>query len=706
MTTPLSKFRFWLGFALGALLLAAASALAQLVVPGAPGPASTQQTSSASQQSAGTSFSADLPASAKWKDTGLDLQPGDTVQITASGQLQYSDAKQAATPDGLARGWKDLMRILPLNDAGRGALLARIGDSEAARPFLIGSSQTFHAPVAGRLFVSINQMSSDTADGSFHVEVKITAHAASGSAAAQPIVTSVPGFTLDLLDKIPRRVSDSKGDLGDMTNFILIGSEDLVRKVFEQAGWVRVDRTKEEAVLHGLLSSITKQSYVEMPMSELYLFDRPQDYGFALAEPFEVVYQRHHNRVWKSPYTLDGQTVWVGAGTHDIGIERDQRRKNAITHKIDPDIDKEREFIAESLGSTGLIAAKMYLRPSQPVGETHTATGGSFHSDGRVLVMVLRDASADVGSPGRLPFSAVFCSVLEREHPDAGQWGSCSDYIEAPSARRVALGAIPRSYRLAIVPGVLTSCMGSATAFREGRKYLHDAYGLTVDLIPAPNHSSAENGKEVARFLRDAYAKDRRKFILLGYSKGAPDILEGLANDPDAARSVAALVTVAGAIGGSPLADLLPAQAQRWFQNINLGGCQGDLYDALRSLRRDVRRQFLTRHPHPGFPVYTVSAVSTRSQTSKFLLEGWELLSLYGQPQDSELLESDTRFPGGNDLGAVHADHFAVAIPLEDISQPGFSQLANHNHFPRTALLEALVRYVTADLAAPPRGNL
>ena len=254
---------------------------------------------------------------------------------------------------------------------------------------------------------------------------------------------------------------------------------------------------------------------------------------------------------------------------------------------------------------------------------------------------------------------------------------------------------------------MLTACFGDATAFREGRKHLHDAYGLTVDLIPTPNHSSVENGRAVARFLRDAYAKDGRKFILLGYSKGAPDILEGLAKDPGAARAVAALITVAGAIGGSPLADLLPDQAQRWFEKINLGGCQGDLYDAFRSLRRDVRRRFLTQHPDLGVPVYTISAVSTRSQTSRFLLEAWQLLSLYGQPQDSELLESDTRYPGGHDLGALHADHFAVAIPLEDLNTPGLSQLVNHNHFPRSALLEALVRYVTADLApAPRRGNL
>ena len=55
---------------------------------------------------------------------------------------------------------------------------------------------------------------------------------------------------------------------------------------------------------------------------------------------------------------------------------------------------EERDFVAESLVSTGLVSAKMYLAPSQPLTEAHTATGGSFHSDGRVVVMQLRGASA------------------------------------------------------------------------------------------------------------------------------------------------------------------------------------------------------------------------------------------------------------------------------------------------------------------------
>src|SRR5208337_5501081 len=102
----------------------------------------------------------------------------------------------------------------------------------------------------------------------------------------------------------------------------------------------------------------------------------------------------------------------------------------------------------------------------------------------------------------------------------------------------ISLGAIPRNYRLAIVSGVLSACGGSSTAFREGREHLHTVHGITVDMIPAPNGSSSANGKSIAQFLRENYRRDGRKFILLGYSKGAVDILEGLAGDPEAAQAV------------------------------------------------------------------------------------------------------------------------------------------------------------------------
>ena len=74
----------------------------------------------------------------------------------------------------------------------------------------------------------------------------------------------------------------------------------------------------------------------------------------------------------------------------DIGIEKDNRKENAITHKIDPAIDGERDFIAATLQQEGLVLATGYLDRPKQVKETKTATGGSIKTDGRTLVIVLK----------------------------------------------------------------------------------------------------------------------------------------------------------------------------------------------------------------------------------------------------------------------------------------------------------------------------
>jgi len=48
-----------------------------------------------------------------WLDSGIDIQAGEHVLITATGKLRYADAKDDNGPGGLPRGFKDLLRILP-----------------------------------------------------------------------------------------------------------------------------------------------------------------------------------------------------------------------------------------------------------------------------------------------------------------------------------------------------------------------------------------------------------------------------------------------------------------------------------------------------------------------------------------------------------------------------------------------------------------
>ncbi|HXW13834.1 MAG TPA: LssY C-terminal domain-containing protein, partial [Terriglobia bacterium] len=247
-----------------------------------------------------------------------------------------------------------------------------------------------------RLFVGINQSMSEasTADGSFHVKIEVLNEgSADATAVGGPVETRLPGITHDLLSKIPRRVSDPSGNPGDMVNVLIVGTQDQVVQVFTTAGWVQVDKTVGGSVLNAVFNSIEKKDYLTMPMSTLYLFNRAQDYGFAHGEPVKVAMSRNHLRVWKSPYEVEGRPLWCVAATHDIGFERDQRN-NGVTHKIDPAIDGEREYVNGTLSGTGLVLKRDHVTPADPLTTAKTATGGEFHSDGRILVLVLKNATS------------------------------------------------------------------------------------------------------------------------------------------------------------------------------------------------------------------------------------------------------------------------------------------------------------------------
>jgi hypothetical protein len=338
----------------------------------------------------------DVPADRQWTDSGIDLRPGDHVVLTADGTIQYPGGNPNG-PEGKSRGWKDLVSIYPLNSAGRGALIGRIGKDDATEPFLVGTGKELDVDVAGRLFFGINQGSTDSATGVFKVKVRIvpgsaaTAETGARTNSVAPRVP-MPSITQEMLAKIPTRVTDLKGNAGDMVNFFLVGSQEMLEDTFQSSGWVKVDRSTGEAVVHGLLASISKESYIQMPMSTLTLFGRPQDYGYARADPLTVVATRHHLRIWRTPFEIEGQPLWAGAGTYDKGFSRDQRT-GGITHHIDPSIDGEREFIGQSLNSTGRISTSGYVTPSDPIINAKTATGEEFHSDGRILVIVLGASS-------------------------------------------------------------------------------------------------------------------------------------------------------------------------------------------------------------------------------------------------------------------------------------------------------------------------
>src|SRR5206468_9277497 len=112
------------------------------------------------------------------------------------------------------------------------------------------------------------------------------------------------------------------------------------------------------------------------------------------------------------------------------------------------------------------------------------------------------------------------------------------------------------------------------------------------------------------------------------------------------------------------------------------------------------RQQFLRQNPTP-VAAYSIVGATSLDETSAALRPSWKRLSAYAREQDGEVVAWEAVLPGARYLGIARADHWAIALPFEESAQP--PKAIDRNHFPRDALLEAIVRYVSSDLPGEPR---
>ena len=211
----------------------------------------------------------------------------------------------------------------------------------------------------------------------------------------------------EMLTYLPPRALDGDGREGDMINLVFIAKEQDVQRVFARAGWVEVDKFKLATCWHLLWQ---RKHYVKLPMNTLYVFGRRQDYAYAMPDPAAIVARRHHLRIWKTDYEMNGAPIWVGAATYDVAIQIEMR-KFQIIHRIDPDVDAEREFIARNLTDIHLVTQVKYLSSVAPVFRAQTARGEPYHSDSRILLLDFTSSQ----TPGLEGIEAVN-HPLERPH--------------------------------------------------------------------------------------------------------------------------------------------------------------------------------------------------------------------------------------------------------------------------------------------------
>jgi hypothetical protein len=288
---------------------------------------------------------------------------------------------------------------------------------------------------------------------------------------------------------------------------------------------------------------------------------------------------------------------------------------------------------------------------------------------------------------GQLPTGSPPCEELILRFPNEAAAGSLSRRKD-----------IKDRYRIAFVPGFFSDCLNGM--FYPFTDVIADLAGLGLVIHNLPTFgraSSAANAQKLAKQL--AYlSPDPRPFIMVVYSKGLPDVLELLLRYPQTSQHIAAIISIAGAANGSPVADEFYEIYRDWLAGLPIPGCDPGTGEEVRDLRRDVRLEWWTQHRSAiTVPIFSIVALPKADRVSPILKQTYEKLAGIERRNDGLLLWYDAVVTRGYLLGYVNVDHLAIAIPASQ-QIPALSFLFKDN-VPRAALVRGAIEVAAETLA-------
>ena len=304
-------------------------------------------------------------------------------------------------------------------------------------------------------------------------------------------------------------------------------------------------------------------------------------------------------------------------------------------------------------------------------------------------------------------FREIYCEVLESRGEEWPDYRSCEKALtrvaDEPegTGEPVDMGVSQQEFLVLIVPGVGWECIEEWLKIDESVRSLLKSFGFQTELLKVDGLSSSEKN---ARQIRDAIVALPAQFndvpiLLVGYSKGAPDILQAIVEYPELSERVVAVISASGAIGGSPLANGADQKDLNIIRRFPGADCSDGDGGAIDSLRPATRRSWLAHNPlPPDIAYYSLVSYPEPDRISSVLGTTYRKLSQVDARNDSQLIYYDQVIPGSTLLGFINADHWAVAVPIARSHSFIGSTFVDKNDYPREAMIEAVLRFVGEDL--------
>ncbi|MCX7415777.1 MAG: LssY C-terminal domain-containing protein, partial [Planctomycetia bacterium] len=79
--------------------------------------------------------------------------------------------------------------------------------------------------------------------------------------------------------------------------------------------------------------------------------------------------------------------LWLGAATYDERVELS--RTTGVTHRIAPDVDKERDKIIHDAHGSGSLGNAYFIEPFHRAMQGKNGGGDPYYTDGRLAVGII-----------------------------------------------------------------------------------------------------------------------------------------------------------------------------------------------------------------------------------------------------------------------------------------------------------------------------
>ncbi|MGD9309594.1 MAG: hypothetical protein PVG51_10675 [Desulfosarcina sp.] len=316
-----------------------------------------------------------------------------------------------------------------------------------------------------------------------------------------------------------------------------------------------------------------------------------------------------------------------------------------------------------------------------------------------------------VGAPpvadARMRFRAIFCELMDRNRARLDVAFECNQYLwklKDEPKNATDLLKLPEhdpDIVIMIVPGAFHDCIPELGIPYHQAVQNYRQLGHTVQTVKVSGLSSSPyNADIIAEAVARLNVEPSVKLVLMGYSKGTTDILHFLVAHPELAGRVSAVLSVVGAVNGSALADRYSeVDYDNWLVRLIPGKCQPGDSGALNSLSRTQQFKWLAKHPLPEHVHYFSLAAFTRYEDVQLHLRTtYKSLEKISPLNDGQLLMIDQLIPGSTLLGYINADHWTVAIPVEEKFSDWDPEIKKRNRVLRELLFEAMILYLSESL--------